>query len=279
MIAVWFIIALCLDRVLLKMTARTYDLMFAAGYGSIDLVQRKTADRLIGQRILVPALIYWIERLLPCLKPHRLTALYEPLRILALTAALWMTAHAIGVTGALIIAALLPATFLFDFWDFPYELLGFAAGLTGDLRLAILCAGIHALARPFTAPLVALCYGLVTGDLVGAGLVLLAVGLGVIPGWTNTTCAPVWQKFGLWRVNIQDVRELFQNRPFYLSEIFMTMGLTALVLWAVFSGNAGAAWPIPLALVVVQWTLPRAAETRSLAPALLWVVLAFRGGI
>ncbi len=275
MIALWLIVALCLDRVYLKLVAPYYNCEFSASYSTIPLVQAHTADWTIGRRILVPALIYWLEKLFPWLRPHRLPALYEPLRIGALAVALYVASLSVGTAGALLFAALLPASFLFDFWDFPYEILSFAAALSGDLRWTIVGGGLHGLARPTTAPLVPVIYVLVTGDWFGAALVTLAVGIGLIPGWLNSRQVPMVQHGRSIGMNWADVKNLFQNRPFYLSEIFMTMGLSALVLWAVFTGRAGAAWPVPLALVAVQWVIPRAAETRSLAVTLLWVV----GGI
>jgi hypothetical protein len=75
-----------------------------------------------------------------------------------------------------------------------------------------------------------------------------------------------------WRLNWNDLKHIFVNRPVYLSEIFMTMALIALALWTILAGRAGAAWPVPLALCVAQcvWQA-RLSETRSLTPVLLWV--------
>lgn len=271
-VLLWLIVALCLDRVALKLTGDSYLCAYAASYGAVGRIQRGTAERVLARRMLVPALIYWIERLVPALKPYRLPAIYEPLRIGALAAALALAERAIGLPGALLVAALLPASFLFDYFDWPYELAGLAAALTGNLQLAVLFGGLHALARPTTAPLCAVTYLLVTGDWVGAGLVTLAVGVGMLPGLVNVRQALWAQTYGLWRQNLRDVRTLFENRPFYLSEIAMSLLVAVGVLWAVLSGHAGPAWPVPLALIAVQWTLVRAAETRTVAVCLLWIV-------
>ncbi len=273
MIALWLIVALALDRVYLRLVAPYYSSAYAAGYGTIPLIQHGQTERILGFRLLVPALMYWAEKWFPALAKYRLPALYEPLRIVALALALYVASLAIGTAGALLVAVLLPATFLFDFWDFPYEILGLAAGLTGDLRWAMLGGGLHALARPYTAPLVPVTYLLVMGDWIGAALVALATVIGLVPGQVATWKASNLQaSFQVWRLNIQDIRNIFVNRPFYLSEIFMSLGLSALIVWVIATGRAGAAWPVPLALLVMHWTLVRAAETRPIAVCLLWVV-------
>ncbi len=268
----WLLVAIALDRVMLKLTAFSYNCEYTAGYASIDAVCQRRADPHAAIRVLVPWLIGLIERLFPALHKHRLPALYEPIRILAWAAALAVSERAIGTAGALAVAAFLPATFLFDFWDTPWEVLGFASALTGNLQLTILTGGLLGFARQRTALLMVPIYALTTHDWFGAGLVAIATGLAQLSVyvWVGKSDRPVqggWE----WRRNLDEVIHIFRNRPFYLSETAMSVGLTALVIWVVLMGRAGPSWPVPLAVVTANWIWPRASETRGICVTLLWV--------
>lgn len=269
----WLIVALALERASLMLTAHSYRSRFTAGYGSLATTSNREALAPIAYRVLVPWIVMGMEALFPRLKGHRLPALYEPLRIGLIALALTVAEQAIGTRGALIVAALLPATFLFDYWDWTVELLALAAALTGNMQLTILCAGLLGLARPMTTPLVGITYGLVTHDPIGTALALIAGQLAVSAVRVYVGKRPMDYPWRMWRTNLQDVLNLFCNRPFYLSEIFLSMGLSLWVLLTVATGKAGAAWPVPLALTAAQWIMPRAAETRSMAACLLWVAM------
>lgn len=276
----WLLVALFIDRVALKLTLDSYRSEFTAGYGAIDPVWRKTAKAPVSYRVLVSWVVRGVEKALPALKKHRLVALYEPLRIGALTAALTATEYALGRPAALLVAALLPATFLFDFADWPFELLSFALALSGNMQLTILAIFLHGLARPETAPLSALTYGLVTRDPLGVALVSvsggIAIGLVRVIVGPKPLVMPAGSSFAL---NLKDLRNLFHNRPFYLSEIWISLTLIAVTLAVVFTGKAGGAWPIPLLLCAAQvaWQA-RISESRSLTPCLLWVGMAVASG-
>lgn len=269
----WLLVALCVDRVCLKMTGPHYKSEFSAGYGSIDPVWRKTSKAPIAYRVLVPWLVRGAERLIPALKPMRLTALYEPIRIIALALALAASEYALGRPAALLVAALLAATFLFDFADWPFELLSFALALSGNMTLCILAVFLHGLARPETAPLAVITYSLVTGDLVGSALAAFSAFLAIVLARGIVGKKPLVMPLGTsFRLNAQDLRDLFKNRPFYLSETFISLTLIGVTVAVVLAGRAGQAWPVPMAICGAQvfWQA-RIGETRSLTPALLWI--------
>jgi hypothetical protein len=119
-------------------------------------------------------------------------------------------------------------------------------------------------------------YALVTQDWAGSVMVLIVVGLlwGLVR-WRQGGHALYCERV-MWRVNVADVTGLLRNRPVYLSEIGMTLGVTALTLAVVLSGRTGWTFPIPLALLASGWLFARAAETRVFASCLLWVVMLWR---
>lgn len=270
---VWFIVALVLDRVMLKLTVKSYTSPFTVGYGSISNVIAGTALAPVSHRVLVPWLIAAAERVWPTLQKHRLPALYEPIRIVGIGLALNAVAMALGERAAWMVAALLPATFLYDFWDWPYEFLAQALALSGNMQWAILGAGLQGFARPETTPLVALTYLLVTGDVVGTGLIGLASLVALLTVRVIVGKKPLVRSLNTWDVNQIDLRRLFHNRPFYLSEVVMTLGLMALTLASILTGKAGPAWPVPVIIMAAQlfWQA-RLSETRSMSVCLLWAV-------
>lgn len=273
----WLICAVVIDRMLLKYTAHQYKPEkgeFQSGYATLDSIANNAALAPMAYRVLFPVIITGIERLIPPLRKQRLPLLYEPLRILFLTLALTLTAHTIGTTGALVVAVFIVATVYFDYWDFTVELFAFAAALTGDLQLAVMGAGLAAFSRMETAGLVVLTYGLVTGNVGGTLYTALAA---VIPMLALRVWAGnrrLYCKRTMWRVNWRDVRNLFNNRPFYLSETAMSLVVTAFTIAAVLSGaKAGL---VPLILLVMGWIGGRAAETRIFMPCLLWIGMLWR---
>jgi hypothetical protein len=271
----WLIVALVLDRVLLKLAFGTYNCKYTAGYACIDEVNMRVATAPVAYRVLIPWIIGAVERLCPRVRTMRLTALYEPLRIGFIALALAAAEKALGTSAALLVAVLLTATFLFDFADWPVELLSFALALTGDLSLAIAGVGLHAFARPETAALSALTYGLVTGDWFGTALVSLAAIIGIVVVRVVVGRKTLVMKPSLaWTLNWRDLKNLFLNRPFYLSELWMTILIIVGVAFFTLTGQLGAAWPVPVALCVAQcvWQA-RISETRSLTPALLWIAI------
>jgi hypothetical protein len=271
----WLVIAWALDRAQLKIGAGTYGSSYC-GIGCVDGVNQRTAQAPMVYRVLVPWLIWLGERIAPAAKRDRLALLYEPLKITLMALALWATSEALGERSALLLAALLPLTFYFDYWDWAGEVAGLALALTGQWQMAMAGGCVAVLSRPETSPLVAVTYTLVTQDWLGGALIGAATAAlwGVIR-WRQGSHV-LYRERVMWRVNLADVRGLLRNRPAYLGEISMSLGLTALTLLAVVSGRAGWTFPVPLALLGSGWLLARAAETRVFTSCLLWVVMLWR---
>jgi hypothetical protein len=270
-------LAYLLDRAQIKMCAGNYGSQFN-GLGCVDNVNRRVALAPMAYRVLVPWLIWLAERIVPSLRSRRLDVLYEPLKVLLLAVALWATQAALGTMAMLALAAMLPATFTFEYWDWEVELAGLALALTGNLELSLIGGGLAALSRPETAPLVALVYGLRTGDVsgtaaVGAVVTLLALAVRLWVGRRRLYCS-----FWMWRRNIAELCALAKWHPWYLSNLAVTVAVTAFtlaaVVYAIAGGWAGWTWLVPLAFLGAGWLAGVAAETRIFIPCLLWVVWA-----
>lgn len=273
-IIVWFLIAWLIDRAQLKLSEHSYGNRYC-GIGTVDGVLARNIQAPMAYRVLVPWIIGVVERLFPWTRKHELTVLYEPLKIAAMTYALWAASLAIGTPAALLLAALLPATFLFDYWDWAIELGGIALALTGRPELALVGAILLGLSRE-TAPLIAVTYVMVTGD-IGRGLQILGVSLAVLlivrlaVGKRGLYCSR-WMIAQNWH----DLRALVQNVPIYMGEMSITIVLTTLTVLVIVMG--APAWPVPLIVLVSGWTMARAPETRVFTTCLLWVApLLLRG--
>ena len=264
-------VAFFLDRIQLKVGAFSYGSKYN-GLGAIDDVLAKRAPAPVAYRVLVPGLIGTLERVAPGLRKHRLVALYEPLKIGLMGAALAMTATVLGNTTALLLACLLPATFYYDYWDWPVEVFGFAAALSGQPLWAMAGGLVCALSRE-TAPLVPLTYLLVSDDWRGATLITMAVACLMMAVRLAVGAHEKYWSASMWRVNLDDIRDFAVNRPFYLGEIVIALVISGLMLASVLSGHAGAAWLVPLILLGLCWTLARAAEVRIFSAGLLWVAM------
>lgn len=247
------------------------------GYGAIDGAKNADYAAPMAYRVLVPWLALSIERLVPALRKHRYPTIYLPLKFALIVLMLLVAERAVGTSGALCLALGLCALLHFEYWDNYVEVLGFAAALTGDLRITILGMLLHSLSKPETSPLLSLTFLLSTGNLLGAAWIgainLLVVNLVRLKvGKRVLYCQRI-----MWRRNLQDVRELLCNRPFYVSEIGMGLGLTVLTLSAVgvriLQGAPLPAWPVPLILLSAGWIAGRAAESRIFGACLLWVAL------
>lgn len=265
----WLLIAVALDRAQLKIGASTYGSAYC-GIGCVDAVNQRQALSPMAYRVLIPWLIGLAERLAPALKAHRLPALYEPMKIGLLALTLASIETAAGRTAALVVAALLPMTFYFDYWDWAAEMAGFALALTGHFEYALVGAVMVALSRE-TAPLVAVIYALITREWVQALIVFGVTGWIMFAMRCRVGYRPLYCERWMWRVNWSDLQQIMLNRPVYLGEMAMSLLITALAVGVVLAGRAGAAWPVPLVLLVMGWTMARAPETRVFAACLIWI--------
>jgi len=271
MILLWMFLALLMERVAVKIGSSFYGTPYA-GIGAIDGVLSREAAAPMAYRVLVPWIVGALERVWPGLQAQRLVALYEPLKIALTGTTLWVLSRTLGVRSALFVAAALPATFLFDYWDWTGEMIGLALALGArDVRWVMAGGVVAALSRPETAILVPIAYWLRTRDsratLWIAGAVFCAMAL--VRAWAGhkTLYCQRWMVDVNWR----DLATVMNNRPFYVGEIVVSALVSAMTLWAVLSGRAGPTWLVPAALLVAGWTMARAAETRVFASCLLWI--------
>lgn len=237
------------------------------GYGCIDQVNQRQTVAPMCYRVLLPWLVWAFERFTPLTNKQRFTTIYTPFRILMTGLALWAVAQAFNPIVALLVAAILPLTFRFDYWDWAVELFAVAGALTGQFWLALIGAVILALSRE-TAPLVAAAYWLMTGDWYGTLIIggCTASLMLIVRLWADNQ--PLNCDRFMIRANLADVRNLFQNRPFYLGEIGIALIITALTLLAIVFQSPG--WPIAALALVVGWMLARAAETKVFVICLPW---------
>ncbi len=266
---IWLLVALMLDRAQLKIAATNYGTRYN-GYGAIPSVLDRSAKRPMVERVLVPWLVWLLERL----PGHdRFVSYYEPVKIALMALALFFTSRVPGVgeRGALLVAAMLPATFLYDYWDWAPELMGFAGCLSGNWWLAVVGVIVHSLSRE-TAILAPVAYALATGDWLG--MLVLAFGVLAIQGMVKVVQGqhPLYcERLQVGR-NIADLRAMMHARPYYLSPQAMSVIITALTLYAIATGVV--AWPVALVLLAAGWLLGVAKETRVFTACLLWVALA-----
>ncbi|MEA1998254.1 MAG: hypothetical protein U9N61_02860, partial [Euryarchaeota archaeon] len=258
----WMFFALILDRVQLKLTAGAYKYSpFRSGYAIIDKVLQRDA--------YAPMAYRWLMPLLASSKKGRFVWVYEPLKIGMMAFSMWAASLILGVAGGLALGLMYCMTFWTDYWDVYIEVGAYALALTGQVELALLGAILLGLSRE-TAPLVGIIYALVTGD-IGGGLQLIALSSAILliirlyVGKKKLYC----ERF-MWRQNIRDVKDIFENHPFYLGEITMTLITTALTIIAILQFPPG--WPVCLVLLLAGWLMGRAAETRIFAGCFLWII-------
>lgn len=271
---IWLALAFAIDRVQLKLGERNYGSRFN-GIGCIDDVNQRRAQAPMAYRVLYPWLIGLIEHIIPRVRKHRLVALYEPLKVLSIALLMALMAQVLGATTALVFAILVAATFHYDYWDWPFEVMAIVAGMSGDPLLTLGACLLAALSRE-TAILGALAYFCTTLDYYHAALlaivvlcIQMAVRLYVGPQrkyWSDNMLL----------VNWNDIRELFDNHPFYFGEIAMAIIITLATIASIVSGLSGPAWPVAIAVILASWTLARVSETRVLASCLVFVALAIQ---
>lgn len=247
------------------------------GLGTIDNVNKRIAQAPMAYRVLFPWLIGTIERICPALKPYRLSV-YEFLKYLSILYALLCTALALHDSAALAVCAMLPCTFAYDYFDWPFELAAFALALHGAFVPALLGAVLCASARE-TAPLSALTYFLVTLDLVGALRILCAVV--IVMGLIRAYVGPrkLYCDRWMFRRNLRELREKLSAEPIGMNRFLASPLLSLVVIAVVVTGRAGSAWPVPLIVIGLGWFMALAVETRVFTPVLLWIALGAVGHV
>lgn len=272
----WFIVALCMERVAVKLGGSNYGAKYN-GIGAVDDTVNRTADAPMAYRVLFPAVIISIERVFHVDKRHRVTLLYTPLKLLATTIMLALGAYVFTPAWSLLYAAIIQSTFYYDYWEWVVEICGLLAALSGDLTMVLIAAVLWPLSRESWVML-APTYYLTTWDWYGSVLVIVIT-------LCISTAVKLWvgkkeiynkgMKMSL--VNLDDIRSIFSNRPWYLSETAFALLITVATVWAV-AFHQLPAWPIPLVYLIINWMFTRAVEIRVFSPCLVWVTLALIGG-
>jgi hypothetical protein len=212
------------------------------GYGVIEVVRNKTADAPMAYRVLLP----WLMGSKPTM------AKYQALQVIFITAALYSVYLAWGAPVLWVVAALLPITFYFDYWDWSVELMGFSLALV-SLPFALAGVVLHGLSRE-TAPLVGVAYAIHHHDILG-GIFLSVLGLGVLFAVRRIQGRhPLYCDRWMIRRNLRELKQPHMGSPYF------SAGLSLLAL----AGALLAGWDglIVLPVLAAGWTMAVAAETR-----------------
>jgi hypothetical protein len=266
----WLLIALALDKAQLVIATPGYGLPYC-GLGTVDGVNQRRLLAPMAYRVLVPWIIGFVEAVVRPLRTRRLEV-YEALKITLMALAFWSIEMALGIRTALIVAALLPMTFSFDYWDYAVELGALAMAVGGNMQGAVIGGVLLALSRE-TAPLVPVTYLLATGDANGTLVIALATGLTMLGVRLRIGYRKLYCDRFMWAGNWKEVRAIFKCTPWYTSNIAYSLLVTGLVVALVFLGRLGPTWPIPLVLLAAGWAMGVAYETRIFAGCLLWIAM------
>lgn len=261
----WLIYAWILERAHVVIAGSNYGARWN-GIGAIrDTIEKKTQAPMV-YRVLMP----WLVGLT---RPPKVTTIstYEFYKVILTAGALWATEAAFGMQVALVTAIILPATFLYDYWDWTGEMIGIGLALTGNIYLAMGGVLVHGLSRE-TAPLCAAAYLLKTGDIEGAGILffmaaIIHVVIRMIQGEHKLYCDRVMLK-----TNINLIRNIGMSNPAWLGSTFISIVLSVLILaGSVISGPTGL---VGLGIVVSGWVLGKGDETRIFSAGLPWAAIA-----
>lgn len=258
---VLLVAAFVLTRVQAFVAADNYGVVWN-GFGAIEGVLSRSTKAPMVYRVLLPWLLgasRWTR--IPKLM------LYELWRFVLMFAALLAVNRFWGLETTLILAMLLPVTFLFDYWDWSVELGCVALALSGNIYLALLAVILHALSRENWV-LCALAFFVVSLDLHGTAIVgmtglLVYIVVKTVQGKHEMYCS----RFML-PDNLKLLRSLgLGNVPFYNGQ-WVTILVTLLAVPVVLYQLPG--WPVYLALVVGGWLFGKINESRIMAAALPW---------
>jgi hypothetical protein len=266
-VIICLVIGLALERAQMIISAPNYSSLYN-GFGVIDLVNERRAKAPMAYRVLVPWLIQLAEAL--GVKVNNRIVVYETLKVILNSLAIWSVWTAWGMPVALVTAILLLLTFAYDYWDWAPELTGIALAMTGRWELAIVGVILAGFSRE-TALLSPAAFFLKTGNpYVSIALSILCVSvlafIRVYVGKRDLYC----DRFQ-WRYNLGLFKDFFRWKPFFLSPIFCSTVITALIL----AGTAfmPTGWPIPLIVLAAGWVLAKADETRIFTSCLPWVAV------
>lgn len=259
----WMIVAFLLERVLLVVARDNYGAPWN-GAGAITGVIHRSTKAPMLYRVLVPWLTWGLRK-----AGMPLLTAYELVKIALTGFALWSVELAWGPGVALAVAAILPATFMYDYWDWAGELLGLSLCLSGDFWLALVGVWVWGLSRD-TVLVGGLAYFLVTGDWLGgigltaAGVIMFAA-LRIIQGRQPSYCKTIWIKD-----NWQIIKDLYRlERPYWMGSVVISLLVCLLALAAAWStGWIGIMVPV---LIAAGFVFGKINETRIFTAIVPWV--------
>lgn len=276
-ILLWLFISFALIIVELHLTAKQIGNHFC-GFGAIDGVNQKTALAPMAYRVLFPWIIGSIEKLIPGVKSYRLT-IYMFMKFLVCFYALLICDYALGTDKALLVAALIPVTFMFDYWDNYIELAAFASALSGNWYLTYVNILLLGFSRE-TAPLIGLAYLLKTGDFV-SGITFIAIGymwnftVRQAVGYKKLYCERIMLRRNWNELKLALSLSLEDHNPLMMDYSLFSVLLTITAIILAITGNLGQLWPIPLIILVLGWVCGIAREVRIFTPVFLFIAIGF----
>lgn len=268
----WLLVGWLLNRALVAASRNNYTSPYN-GYGAVDEALARTAQAPMVYRVLVP----WMMVILRRFRVGKIES-YEISKLLLISGALYSTRLAWGWEVATLTAAILPATFLYDYWDWAAELIGINLALTGSIPLAWVGMVLWGLSRE-TAVLSGLAFAFVSGDAEMGALLVLGAGaiyifLRIVQGKHDLYCDRVMLK-----------TNLLQLRYFYRCRPAMMYGEAISITWVGLGlvGGLMNGWTgiLPLVLAGAGLVMGRVDETRIFSGMAPWIaagLLAVIGG-
>lgn len=233
-LAAWMAMAFMLERVLLVIAKDNYGTAYN-GAGAIEGVVKRSSMAPMVYRVLVPWVSYGLRR-----AGVPLLTAYELVKIVLTGFALWSVELAWGVGVAIMVLAILPVTYLYDYWDWAAELFGLCMCLTGNFFMSLAGVLVWGLSRE-TVVIGGIAYYLVTGDWLGAvaisaaGMMVLST-VHLIQGQHDRYCKTVWL-----RDNLVMVRNIAKyERPAWINSIVFSLAIILVAIAAApFTGWKG----------------------------------------
>lgn len=254
-----------LERAQFVMCAGNYGTIYN-GVGAVEQTIKRTAMAPMAYRTLVPWMIWLIERL--GVQDLYRYFVYQVIKWAVNSLAIYCVALAFGWPAAVVTMVLLLLTFRYDYWDWSVEMAAICAGMSGNLPLTMVLAGLHGLSRE-TALLTPVAYYLATGDWRGAVYVgCAAVGALLLVRFAVGK-RPLYCKRFMWRENLKAITEIFKWYPFFHGDTLISIVITILSILSILSMPTG--WPIVLVILAAGWMMGKSDEARIFSAALPWV--------
>lgn len=260
-----------LDRIQMHVTFVNYDSVFN-GFGAIESVQRKDAKAPMAYRVILPWGIWLVEKL--GVPDKQRVTVYETFKVLSIALALGAVWNALGFEAMVLTCVFIPLTYLYDYWDWPIEMMAVYFAMSGNVWLGLAGCVLLAMSKE-TAPIVPLVYLFATWDWMGTGALMLVTlgvmaGIRLIVGKRALYCER-WQLI----YNLKMMSTLFRWKPVFFGSPVLALIVTGLALLGALSRAEGL--PL-LGLILAGWVLAKADETRVFAACLPLAAAFLMGG-